>query len=355
MAKIGEGDARWQVADLAESGRNVNNWHWVEKDALDWCKERLTELLVGADLAPGAPDGLAARCTALKACEGEAVVNNRKNKVIAAYELAVTLGWEGAAEAGGEAVTGEVRLPYVSEENHDEDPEMQVATSTEGPAAQKVRAAILAGGKKVVHDAIAVFVKELREGGPMRSGAVQPKAAPAKPVDAVAAAEVPAAAAAQQQQQKTAAEPKAAVAAGGGSGNSVELKGRFYAGAADLYECFTVPQRIMAYTQSPAEAAPQPGGKLSMFGGSVQGVYRELSPNQRIVMDWRFSNWEEGAWSRVELRFEEPDKGNTLVTMKQTGIPDADAFGNHDVVGVAEAGWRGQVFERIRRVFGFGC
>ena len=67
---------------------------------------------MGADLAPGAPDGLAARCTALKACEGEAVVNNRKNKVIAAYELAVTLGWEGAAEAGGEAVTGARAGPW---------------------------------------------------------------------------------------------------------------------------------------------------------------------------------------------------------------------------------------------------
>ena len=39
----------------------------------------------------------------------------------------------------------------------------------------------------------------------------------------------------------------------------------------------------------------------------------------------------------------------------QTGIPDADRFGNHDVVGVTEAGWRQQVFDRIRRVFGYGC
>lgn len=29
------------------------------------------------------------------------------------------------------------------------------------------------------------------------------------------------------------------------------------------------------------------------------------------------SNWEEGVYSRVELRFEEPDKGNTLVTLTQ--------------------------------------
>ena len=39
----------------------------------------------------------------------------------------------------------------------------------------------------------------------------------------------------------------------------------------------------------------------------------------------------------------------------QTGIPDADSFGHHDVVGVVEAGWRQQVFGRIRQIFGYGC
>ncbi len=38
-----------------------------------------TELLGTADLAPGS--GLSVRSTGVKACEGEAVVNNRKNKV----------------------------------------------------------------------------------------------------------------------------------------------------------------------------------------------------------------------------------------------------------------------------------
>ncbi len=31
------------------------------------------------------------------------------------------------------------------------------------------------------------------------------------------------------------------------------------------------------------------------------------------------SNWEDGCFSRVELRFEEPDRGNTIVTLKQVG------------------------------------
>lgn len=141
------------------------------------------------------------------------------------------------------------------------------------------------------------------------------------------------------------------------------------------------------------------------------------------------SNWEDGAYSSVELTFEEPDRGNTLVTMKQvghalaaaalaaaaackpccsalrgccwpragggggeaggkggqqpacgstspvatrtgacrdaapaashpapqTGIPEADRYGHHDIVNATEVGWRQQVFDRIRKVFGYGC
>ncbi len=102
---------------------------------------------------------------------------------------------------------------------------------------------------------MAVFVKELRAGGPMRSGAAQPKAAPAKSVDAAAseaaqgtspaaaaaaANGAAAAAAAGQQAEKEAAAAAAAkkeVAAAGGSGHSIELKERFYAGAAGLCVC----------------------------------------------------------------------------------------------------------------------
>lgn len=35
-----------------------------------------------------------------------------------------------------------------------------------------------------------------------------------------------------------------------------------------------------------------------MYGGSVQGVFRELEPNSRLVLDWRF-RWagvQDGVW-----------------------------------------------------------
>lgn len=50
----------------------------------------------------------------------------------------------------------------------------------------------------------------------------------------------------------------------------------------------------------------------------------------------------------------QPEPGNTVLKLKQTDIPSADKFGNEDTKDVAERGWRAQVLQRIRGVFGFG-
>ncbi len=39
------------------------------------------------------------------------MVNNRKKKIIAAYELDVQLDWEGIVD--GDAVRGKIRMPYI--------------------------------------------------------------------------------------------------------------------------------------------------------------------------------------------------------------------------------------------------
>lgn len=43
MAKWGEGDPRWIVEERPDA-TNVNNWHWTEKNATPWSKERFNDL-----------------------------------------------------------------------------------------------------------------------------------------------------------------------------------------------------------------------------------------------------------------------------------------------------------------------
>jgi hypothetical protein len=54
---------------------------------------------------------------------------------------------ENAAAGSAE---GRFTLPYVADENADEDPELKVSTSAEGRAAQQLKEAFLGQGKQVV-------------------------------------------------------------------------------------------------------------------------------------------------------------------------------------------------------------
>lgn len=56
---------------------------------------------------------------------------------------------------------------------------------------------------------------------------------------------------------------------------------------------------------------------------------------------------------RIELS--EPEHGTTVLRLEQTGVPIADTYGNEHVLETTTAGWKANFFDRIRRVFGFGC
>ena len=50
----------------------------------------------------------------------------------------------------------------------------------------------------------------------------------------------------------------------------------------------------------------------------------------------------------------ESDRGNTRVSLVQTGVPEEDKFGNGNVYEQTERGWRENIFHRIRTTFGYG-
>jgi len=101
----------------------------------------------------------------------------------------------------------------------------------------------------------------------------------------------------------TSSKAKSKPAAKSDSGtHTIDLQETFYARPQDIYECFTQAGKIQAFTQSPAQAQPNVGGSFSMFGGSVQGTYKELVPFSRLRLDWRFANWPDDATSKVRCQ-----------------------------------------------------
>ncbi|XP_035214089.1 activator of 90 kDa heat shock protein ATPase homolog 1-like, partial [Stegodyphus dumicola] len=89
MAKWGEGDPRWLVEERPDA-TNVNNWHWTEKNACQWSKEKFNEILIGTKMET---DFASCEITEITKCNGDAVVNNRKAKLIFFYEWGLEMKW----------------------------------------------------------------------------------------------------------------------------------------------------------------------------------------------------------------------------------------------------------------------
>lgn len=60
-----------------------------------------------------------AKCeiTKIESCEGEAVANNRKGKLIFFYEWDLTLSWKGLLSGTDKEILGSINIPNLSEEN----------------------------------------------------------------------------------------------------------------------------------------------------------------------------------------------------------------------------------------------
>ncbi|CAI9779428.1 unnamed protein product [Fraxinus pennsylvanica] len=350
MARLGEGDKRWIVEDRPD-GANVHNWHWAETDCLEWSRNYLTNLLCNKSILDG--EGiLYIRTKELTKLEGEAYVNVRKGKIIPGYELHLVLSYEAEAkdsERNSVLLTeGSVEVPYISDENAGEDPDIKISIKDDGPIGKRLKEAFLAKGKPFVLEKIREYVDTMAKGGPAKDDLEVKKVASKKPIasnsnETVKNNSVSNTSAKESKKEKRKEGFK-----------TISMSEKFSCRARDLYEILMDENRWKGFTQSNARISKEVGGEFSIFDGSVTGTNVELQEGKLIVQKWRFGSWPDGIVSTVRLIFEEPESGVTVVRLSHTDVPEEDRYGNATVVENTERGWRDLIFHKIRAVFGFG-
>jgi activator of HSP90 ATPase len=136
-----------------EDGRNVNSWHWEEKNVLPWAKQCLEELATA--IPPREPGGLCIK--RLKSCSGEASITTRKGgKRLAIWDLQAAFEW--AATADGKTVKGSIEVKEVSSAHDDLDDVVFEVSADGGAEAHKAAAAAL---KPDILAALAEFGRRL--------------------------------------------------------------------------------------------------------------------------------------------------------------------------------------------------
>lgn len=259
-----------------------------------------------------------------------------------------------SGEGEAQGTSGLLHLPYIADENAAEPESLEVrfSATTDTPAARACKEALQKQGLPRVRAAVKTWVAEMSAGGPA-AGASGGAGDDAPTGNGAAAA---AAAAAAPAKPKAAAAAKPALPAEPVDGKAtIKLTERFYCRPSDMFEALTVTGRVRAFTQSDASVSAEPGASFSMFSGNIHGVNQEMVPGKLIVQQWRFRNWPEGVFSTVRLELSEPEHGTTLLKLVQTGVPVADCFGNENVVETTTNGWKQNILDRIRRVFGYGA
>ncbi|CAB3258011.1 unnamed protein product [Arctia plantaginis] len=339
MAKWGEGDPRWIVEERPDA-TNVNNWHWTEKNAGPWSKERLKELLTNFVIAK---NGVDCKVVEVKKIEGEASANNRKGKLIFFYEWDINLKWEGILAGGKEPVKGEVQIPNLSEENDVNEVDISVTIQGSGDEAQRVKAFMHNVGRDEIRKQLSEYIRSLKE--EFSKGLILPKKGEAtvKP-DNVSM--ITSGFNKKVSMEPIIAPPKKQVGCKIET-KSIEISEKFQCRAREFYDALTRIEMVTAFTQGHVKMEVEKGGKFALFGGNITGEFRELSPPNKIVQYWRYKQWPEQHYSEVTFNIEEKED-HTLVTVRQELVPAPELEQTRD-------NWRRYYFDSIKRAFGFGA
>lgn len=327
MAKVGEGDPRWLVKNR-EDGKNVNNWHWSEKDLFSWAKDKLFTLFTDFVIIDN--DTMNVVIPKVDEMKGSVTINNRKGKKIFIWDFNMTLLWNGTIKESEEKGKGKIECVdiNVTDENFD----LYVTQEKETSKNIGLRQALKESALKAIKEKVKVMTDELKT----TFGEMQNFEDQENKVDNVVV-------------EKTKKENLSKVLTTS-DGKKLDVSNflvevRFNAPPKLLYETFTDANKVSGFTGSQAKLSNEVGSEFELFGGSVKGIQEELEEGKRIVQKWRFTSWPEGHYSIVEMNFKE-DGSKCILTLSQKEVPSFD-------LERTKQGWESFFWSRISAIFGW--
>lgn len=348
MAKWGEGDPRWIVEERPDA-TNVNNWHWTEKNATLWSKDRIKQLFSNFLIEQ---DGIVCQVDSIDKCNGEATANNRKGKLIFFYEWELVLVWSGKLKNSKNTHKGKITIPNLSEENDIDEVEVTITIDESNDESEMLKQFMYNIGRDKIKQQLALYIKELKE--EYSKNLILPK----KGEEIQQTAKTPTAN--EKTNNHAAKAAKAALNSYASDTNrnnnglgckldvrTLTMTEEFQCSPNDIYNALTKVDMLTAFTRGPVKAEAVRGGEFLLYGGNVHGKYEELVPEKKITQSWRLKSWPSGHFSNVSITIEE-SKSNTRVNLQQTGIPASE-------FDAMKTNWNRYYWNSIKQTFGFGA
>ncbi|AMD22975.1 HHR206Cp [Eremothecium sinecaudum] len=345
---------------------NPNNWHWVDKNCIDWAKKYFQNKLTGLS-AGSENDPLYAYIANVNSVEGDCEVNQRKGKVISLFDLKIALSFKGHVSDGTQC-EGSITIPEVAFDSDPEDYQFDISIYQETSSLSPLKPFIRENLIPKLRDAFSKFGGELlsEHGNDIQvpedqvkstftkanqkssfqnipnsnnnntsSNATKPNSKPATP---------PAAS------TKTAPIAKSVVS----NTTTIHLEPAFNVPATELYRTYIDKQRISAWTRSPprfegdSAALLKVGDKMHLFGGNVTVTLKNCDEPRSLDFEWRLNSWNASQISHMRIDFHESRQYNeTKMVVSWNGIP----IGQEDVV---RDNFEEFYVRSVKLTFGFG-
>ncbi|XP_053975735.1 activator of 90 kDa heat shock protein ATPase homolog 1 [Hylaeus anthracinus] len=335
MAKWGEGDPRWIVEERPDA-TNVNNWHWTEKNACAWSQEKLKELFTNMKIEG---DEVSCTVTEVEKCEGEAMANNRKGKLIFFYEWNIILKWIFNGKSN-KKIEGKINIPNLSEENDISEIDIEITLKDSTDEGELVKHFLHTKGKKAIREKLEKYVSSLKE--EFTVGMILPKKDSVKE----SITNITSGFNAKVQMNSTVVSSNNKKDAGCKiSTTTIKQQQKFQCRAEEFYNVFTTVEMVQAFTKGPVNLEPKKAGKFEMFGGNIHGSFVEITPT-KIVQKWRCKQWPDGHFSDVIIEIAEKSD-HTEVNLTQVGVPVSEEDST-------KQNWERYYWDAIKRTFGFG-
>lgn len=318
---------------------NPNNWHWVNKDASTWAKTYLEENIKGISAEE---NGVTAQLDKIISSDGDCDVSQRKGKVITIFDLKLVIEYSGKTKDDGD-VSGTITVPELAHDTEEDeyvfDIDIYSDATSKTPVKDLVRSKL-----------VPQLRKEFTKLGPAliaEHGKDIQHAPGSSPASGVTTPKLHVPSSGPSQASATSASTTSASTVNTTTVTDTE---EFRAPASELYQTFTDPQRIAAFTRASPRLfeGAKKGGKFELFGGNVSGEYLELIEPTKIVQSWRLDQWPKGHFSRLEISFDQNDVDNvTVMRVTWSGVP----IGQEEVT---KRNWMEYYVRSIKQTFGFG-
>ncbi|KAJ3021643.1 hypothetical protein HKX48_008124 [Thoreauomyces humboldtii] len=329
--------------------KNVNNWHWVEKNCLPWAKEYFIQKLTGTAVEKG---DVKVSVNEVRDVTGDVDLNQRKGKIITIFDVVLTLGWKG--EGFGTTAEGKIFIPEYMHDTDAEDIVFDVSTDSPNSDRDKIKEVVRIELTKAIRARMVPFAKDLVDGerglfsgylasmhsltaftAHIKDVYIAPEEMKGHPVLKTYQPKPPA--------PETNPVTSACKTAAGGV-TTIKQTIEFAASPRDIYETLLDVQRVQAWTRGKAQVGREAGSAFVLFDGNISGTTTELVPNTKIVQQWRLKTWPVGHFSTVTFDLGE-GSDKTVLKVTQSGVPVSEKE-------MAKQ-WERYYWHSIKATFGF--